>query len=178
MDGWIRYHLQVMCTEEGRPSPVQGQLSPVEAKRDDSFAAPATQVIPYQVGGIAVKRGAHQSFAVSKPLIQTKSFYVRLFRNRDLQDSRICCIRVPCYSQTHRLSHTCVARTASPGQRLFSVSVYKAEHGLRPWPKSIACSVNLRNSAQNLAQAVLQLLGISVPDMPCWFGYKGYPKSK
>lgn len=57
MDGQIHYHLQVACTEEeGRPSPVQGQLSPVEAERDDSFAAAAAQVIPYQVGGIAVKR--------------------------------------------------------------------------------------------------------------------------
>lgn len=47
-------HLQVTCTEEeGRPSPVQGQLGPVEAKRDDSFAAAAAQVFPYQVGGIA-----------------------------------------------------------------------------------------------------------------------------
>lgn len=60
MDGWIHYHLQVMCTkEEERPSPVQGQLSPVEAKWDDSFAAAATQVIPYQVGSIAVKRETH-----------------------------------------------------------------------------------------------------------------------
>lgn len=56
-DSRMLYHLQVACTEEeGRPSPVEGQLSPIEAKRDDSFAAAAAQVIPYQVGGIAVRR--------------------------------------------------------------------------------------------------------------------------
>jgi len=101
--------------EQGRPSPVQGQLSAVEAKRDDSFAAAATQVIPYQVGGIAVKRETHECFAVSKPLIQTKSFHLRLFCNGDLQDSCIC---VPRCSQTHRLYHTYVVCTTSPGQRL------------------------------------------------------------
>lgn len=90
MDGQIRYHLQVTGTkEEGRPSPVQGQLSPVEAKRDDSFAAAATQVIPYQVGGIAAKRETHQCFAASKPLMQTASFHVTLFHNRDSQDTHI-----------------------------------------------------------------------------------------
>lgn len=62
MDGGIRYHLHVVCTEEeGRPSPVQGQLSPVEAKRDEGSAAAAPQVVPYQVGGVAVKRETHTS---------------------------------------------------------------------------------------------------------------------
>lgn len=74
---WIRYHPQVSGTkEEGRPSPVQGQLSPVEAHGDDGFAAAAPQLVPHQVGGVAVETNTQQGFAVGQKSLKCLFFPV------------------------------------------------------------------------------------------------------